>query len=95
MKLSNLTNRNVYFKIRTTVPLLYSVYPTIGTINAYNSSQLKISMQKPDEATDTIFSKHKFQVQSAYINNENVLAEDYWKNCGSDHLWKKQLKAGF
>ncbi|XP_043977885.1 vesicle-associated membrane protein-associated protein B-like [Gambusia affinis] len=63
LKLSNPTDRNVCFKVKTTAPRRYCVRPNSGIIDAGTSINVSVMLQ-PFEYDPNEKSKHKFMVQS-------------------------------
>lgn len=82
LKLKNLINEPVAFKVKTTAPDKYQVRPIQAIIPASGEETCIIVMRKmsaypdPNQAKDV---RHKFLIQSAPYNNEADLST-MWKN---------------
>uniref|UniRef100_A0A3B3BZF4 MSP domain-containing protein n=1 Tax=Oryzias melastigma TaxID=30732 RepID=A0A3B3BZF4_ORYME len=63
LKLTNPTDRNVCFKVKTTAPRRYCVRPNSGIIDAGTSINVSVMLQ-PFDYDPNEKSKHKFMVQS-------------------------------
>nr|KAF6472864.1 VAMP associated protein B and C [Molossus molossus] len=65
LKLGNLTDRNVCFKVKTTAPRRYCVRPNSGIIDAGAVINVSVMLQ-PFDYDPNEKSKHKFMVQSMF-----------------------------
>lgn len=70
MKLSNLTERKVCFKVKTTAPKRYCVKPTTGVIDPKGLVTILVTLQPFDPNDPNEKGKHKFQVLSVYAPEE-------------------------
>ena len=76
LKLTNMTENQVFFKIKTTSPRSYCVRPNDGLIGPMEVGIVQIILQPFDyNPNDKQLSKHKFMVQSRYAP-ENATTAD-------------------
>ncbi|KAJ8900199.1 hypothetical protein K2173_024839 [Erythroxylum novogranatense] len=69
MQLSNKTNNNVAFKVKTTNPKKYCVRPNSGIVMPGTTCSVTITMQAQREAPPDLQCKDKFLVQSVAAPN--------------------------
>uniref|UniRef100_A0A8C7D0H4 VAMP (vesicle-associated membrane protein)-associated protein B and C n=1 Tax=Oncorhynchus kisutch TaxID=8019 RepID=A0A8C7D0H4_ONCKI len=94
LKLSNPTDRNVCFKVKTTAPRRYCVRPNSGVIDAGTSINVSVMLQ-PFDYDPNEKSKHKFMVQSMLAPPEMTDMEGVWKEAKPDELMDSKLRCVF
>lgn len=79
MRLTNPTDHDIYFKIKTTAPKKYCVRPNCGKLEPRESQEIAIVLQ-PFIFDSNEKNKHKFMVQSMVKpDDEEINLEDLWK----------------
>uniref|UniRef100_A0A182N141 MSP domain-containing protein n=1 Tax=Anopheles dirus TaxID=7168 RepID=A0A182N141_9DIPT len=79
MRLTNPTDHDIYFKIKTTAPKKYCVRPNCGILEPHESQEIAIVLQ-PFIFDSNEKNKHKFMVQSMVKpDDEDINLEDLWK----------------
>lgn len=79
MRLTNPTDHDIYFKIKTTAPKKYCVRPNSGMLEPKESQEIAIVLQ-PFIFDANEKNKHKFMVQSMVKpDDEDINLEDLWK----------------
>ncbi|KAI6655239.1 hypothetical protein LOD99_2527 [Oopsacas minuta] len=87
LKVTNITDRKVFFKIKTTAPRSYCVRPNNGLVSPNEASTVQVMLQPFEyNVDDKDRMKHKFMVQSRYAPDEATVAD-------SDNAFK-DLQAG-
>ncbi|XP_008319372.1 vesicle-associated membrane protein-associated protein B/C [Cynoglossus semilaevis] len=94
LKLSNPTDRNVCFKVKTTAPRRYCVRPNSGIIDAGTSINVSVMLQ-PFDYDPNEKSKHKFMVQSMLAPPDMTDMEGVWKEAKPDELMDSKLRCVF
>ncbi|XP_067096123.1 vesicle-associated membrane protein-associated protein B-like isoform X1 [Osmerus mordax] len=94
LKLSNPTDRNVCFKVKTTAPRRYCVRPNSGIIDAGTSINVSVMLQ-PFDYDPNEKSKHKFMVQSLLAPYDMTDMEGVWKEAKPDDLMDSKLRCAF
>jgi len=94
LSLTNPTNQPVYFKIKTTAPLLYNAYPHIGLIMPGAIENIDFDRQPIVQGDYEDQKDHLFMIQSAYAKDVIIPAEDFWKEASSGIMHTK-LEAVF
>uniref|UniRef100_H3DLN6 VAMP (vesicle-associated membrane protein)-associated protein B and C n=1 Tax=Tetraodon nigroviridis TaxID=99883 RepID=H3DLN6_TETNG len=94
LKLSNPTDRNVCFKVKTTAPRRYCVRPNSGIIDAGTSINVSVMLQ-PFDYDPNEKSKHKFMVQSMIAPPEMTDMEGVWKEAKPEELMDSKLRCVF
>lgn len=79
MRLTNPTDHDIFFKIKTTAPKKYCVRPNCGLLERRESQEIAIVLQ-PFIFDSNEKNKHKFMVQSMVKpDDEEINLEDLWK----------------
>ncbi|XP_049294933.1 vesicle-associated membrane protein-associated protein B-like isoform X3 [Anopheles funestus] len=79
MRLTNPTDHDIFFKIKTTAPKKYCVRPNCGLLEPHESQEIAIVLQ-PFIFDSNEKNKHKFMVQSMVKpDDEEINLEDLWK----------------
>ncbi|XP_075993185.1 vesicle-associated membrane protein-associated protein B-like isoform X2 [Genypterus blacodes] len=94
LKLTNPTQRNVCFKVKTTAPRRYCVRPNSGVIDAGNSVSVSVMLQ-PFDYDPNEKSKHKFMVQSMLAPYDMIDMEGVWKEAKPEELMDSKLRCAF
>uniref|UniRef100_A0A3P9J4Z9 MSP domain-containing protein n=1 Tax=Oryzias latipes TaxID=8090 RepID=A0A3P9J4Z9_ORYLA len=94
LKLTNPTDRNVCFKVKTTAPRRYCVRPNSGIIDAGTSINVSVMLQ-PFEYDPNEKSKHKFMVQSVLVPYDMTDMEGVWKEAKPEELMDSKLRCAF
>ncbi|XP_037629072.1 vesicle-associated membrane protein-associated protein B-like isoform X2 [Sebastes umbrosus] len=94
LKLTNPTERNVCFKVKTTAPRRYCVRPNSGIIDAGNSVNVSVMLQ-PFDYDPNEKSKHKFMVQSMLAPYDMTDMEGVWKEAKPEELMDSKLRCAF
>ncbi|XP_054465920.1 vesicle-associated membrane protein-associated protein B-like isoform X1 [Anoplopoma fimbria] len=94
LKLTNPTDRNVCFKVKTTAPRRYCVRPNSGIIDAGNSVNVSVMLQ-PFDYDPNEKSKHKFMVQSMLAPFGMTDMEGVWKEAKPEELMDSKLRCAF
>ncbi|XP_054905727.1 vesicle-associated membrane protein-associated protein B/C-like isoform X2 [Poeciliopsis prolifica] len=94
LKLTNPTDRNVCFKVKTTAPRRYCVRPNSGIIEAGTSINVSVMLQ-PFEYDPNEKSKHKFMVQSILAPRDMTDMEGVWKDAKPEELMDSKLRCTF
>ncbi|GAB4858800.1 hypothetical protein Ancab_010278 [Ancistrocladus abbreviatus] len=98
IQLTNKTNHNVAFKVKTTHPKKYCVRPNVGIVSPGSTCIVKVSMQAQKEAPMGMFSRDKFLVQSIIapigMKVEDITSEAFRKEAG-DAVEEHKLRVIF
>ncbi|XP_067904155.1 vesicle-associated membrane protein-associated protein B/C [Heterodontus francisci] len=94
LKLSNPSEKNVCFKVKTTAPRRYCVRPNSGVIDAGSSINVSVMLQ-PFDYDPNEKSKHKFMVQSMFAPADFQDMEAVWKEAKPDDLVDSKLRCVF
>ncbi|XP_061592544.1 vesicle-associated membrane protein-associated protein B-like isoform X1 [Cololabis saira] len=94
LKLTNPTDRNVCFKVKTTAPRRYCVRPNSGVIDSGTSINVSVMLQ-PFDYDPNEKSKHKFMVQSVLAPFDMTDMEGVWKEAKPDELMDSKLRCAF
>ncbi|XP_034027613.1 vesicle-associated membrane protein-associated protein B/C-like isoform X1 [Thalassophryne amazonica] len=94
LKLTNPTDRNVCFKVKTTAPRRYCVRPNSGVIDAGTSINVSVMLQ-PFDYDPNEKSKHKFMVQSMLAPYDMTDMEGVWKEAKPEELMDSKLRCAF
>ncbi|KAM9350506.1 vesicle-associated membrane protein-associated protein B-like isoform 2-T2 [Symphorus nematophorus] len=94
LKLTNPTDRNVCFKVKTTAPRRYCVRPNSGIIDAGTSINVSVMLQ-PFDYDPNEKSKHKFMVQSMLAPYDMTDMEGVWKEAKPEELMDSKLRCAF
>ncbi|XP_060691917.1 vesicle-associated membrane protein-associated protein B/C [Hemiscyllium ocellatum] len=94
LKLSNPSDKNICFKVKTTAPRRYCVRPNSGVIDAGTSINVSVMLQ-PFDYDPNEKSKHKFMVQSMVAPADCQDMEAVWKEAKPDDLMDSKLRCVF
>ncbi|XP_035789916.1 vesicle-associated membrane protein-associated protein B-like [Anopheles albimanus] len=94
MRLTNPTDHDIYFKIKTTAPKKYCVRPNCGMLEPRESQEIAIVLQ-PFIFDSNEKNKHKFMVQSMVKpEDEEIQLEELWKKY-PENLMDSKLRCVF
>ncbi|CAM8960468.1 unnamed protein product [Rhodiola kirilowii] len=95
VKLMNVTNDYVAYKVKTTSPKTYSVRPNVGVILPKSSCEFIVTMQAQKTAPPDLICKDKFLIQSTIVpvgtTNGAVKPKMFAKNDGR-YIEERKLK---
>ncbi|XP_075032918.1 vesicle-associated membrane protein-associated protein B/C isoform X2 [Mixophyes fleayi] len=94
LKLSNPTEKNICFKVKTTAPRRYCVRPNSGVIEAGSFINVSVMLQ-PFDYDPNEKSKHKFMVQSMFAPSDISDMEAVWKEAKPEELMDSKLRCLF
>lgn len=95
IRLTNVSDKRVVFKIKTTAPKKYCVRPNSGILLPNNHTDIVLSLQ-PFSYDPLEKNKHKFLIQSAAVlDGENINLEQIWKNIPIDEIFDTKLRCVF
>lgn len=94
LKLTNPTDRQIGFKVKTTAPKTYCVRPTGGVILPKETIPVAVMLQPFDPDTDDR-SKDKFMVQSMFVPEGQEFADSMWHDVPPEGLMNSKLKCIF
>lgn len=90
LRLENVSNGPVAYKIKTTAPKNYLVRPSSGALAASEGRDVQIVLQ-PNAANSSVASD-RFLVQATSISNTNVTVDkDFWSSISKDQLEDQRL----
>lgn len=94
IKLTNPSDRQVCFKVKTTAPKQYCVRPNSGLIPPSESVTVSVMLQPFDYNAEEK-NKHKFMVQSAYVPENEHSLDNIWKNTTPSEMMDSKLRVMF
>lgn len=94
LKLTNPTEKNVCFKVKTTAPKRYCVRPNSGFVEAHGVVEVAVMLQ-PFEYDPKEKSKHKFMVQTMFAPEGEMDHESLWKDADQSSFMDSKLKCVF
>ncbi|XP_021817616.1 vesicle-associated protein 1-2 isoform X2 [Prunus avium] len=93
--LTNMTNRHVAFKVKTTSPKKYCVRPNVGVILPKSTFEFSVTMQAPRAAPPDMECRDKFLIQSTIVSSgttdEDITASMFAKDDGK-YIEEKKLR---
>ncbi|XP_077371266.1 vesicle-associated membrane protein-associated protein B-like isoform X2 [Festucalex cinctus] len=94
LKLTNPTDTDVCFKVKTTAPRRYCVRPNSGIIDAGTSINVSVMLQ-PFDYDPNEKSKHKFMVLSMLVPYGMTDMESVWQDAKPEELMDSKLRCAF
>lgn len=95
LKLTNPSQKQVLFKVKTTAPKCYCVRPNSGILEPGAHAIVSVMLQ-PFDHTTAEKSKHKFMVQSMFAPDAPFDNQDQlWKEANTSQLMDSKLKCVF
>jgi len=96
LKLTNPSDKQVCFKVKTTAPKQYCVRPNSGLIPPKGVVNVAIMLQPFEyNAEEKEKNKHKFMVQTAYVPDGETSLDNIWKNTTATELMDSKLRVVF
>jgi len=96
LKLTNPSDKQVCFKVKTTAPKQYCVRPNSGLIPANGTVNVAIMLQPFDyNPEDREKNKHKFMVQTAVVPEGETSLDNIWRNMTPEQLMDSKLRVHF
>ncbi|CDR94971.1 vesicle-associated membrane protein, putative [Babesia bigemina] len=89
LKLENISEQNVAFKIKTTAPKGYLVRPSTGVIKAGEQQSVQIILQPLSEAPKAV--NDRFLVQSVTYVSEEPVPKDLWTTVEKSQVGEHRL----
>lgn len=89
LKLNNVSNGCVAFKVKTTAPKSYLVRPSAGTIKPGDNMEVQIILQPGTEKDST--SSHRFLVQAVVAPDGEAVSRDAWSEFPKDKIQEARL----
>ncbi|XP_045194637.2 vesicle-associated membrane protein/synaptobrevin-binding protein-like [Mercenaria mercenaria] len=95
LKLTNPSDKQVCFRVRTTAPKRYSVRPNNGVIESKGTVTVAVMLQPFDYDPNVKFL-HKFMVQTMFAPDGKIEnQEQLWKDVPPEQLMDSKLKCVF
>lgn len=91
LKLTNVSNDNVAFKVKTTAPKSYLVRPSSGTLRNGEQMDVQIIMQSQPGPAEGNPSTHRFLVQAAVVTSDGLIDKEMWSKFSKDDIQEKRL----
>jgi outer membrane murein-binding lipoprotein Lpp len=89
LKLTNDSQENVAFKVKTTAPKSYMVRPSFGTLRPQETQEVQIILVSTDAMS---VSEHRFLVQAVpSISSTEAISKDQWKAFSPDMIQSTKL----
>lgn len=96
MRIMNVSNKKVLFKVKTTMSKCYSVHPNRGILEPSSKTSIVICL-KPFTYDPEDKSRHKFMLQSTIapsdIDESNL--KEVWKSIAQEQIVENKLKCVF
>lgn len=94
LRLTNMNDKAVLFKIKTTAPKKYCVRPNCGSIQPNETLKVMIALQ-PFDYDPNEKNKHKFMVQSLVANEEGAEIEQAFYDANPEQVTEMKLRCVF
>ncbi|KAK9698839.1 hypothetical protein RND81_08G134900 [Saponaria officinalis] len=94
LKVTNNTDQNVAFKVKTTSPKKYFVRPNTGVIHPWDSCVIRVTLQAQREYPPDMQCKDKFLLQSTIVSpdSEDDLPQDTFNKDSGRTIEECKLK---
>jgi len=95
LKLFNSSKKPVSYKVKTTARKKYCVRPNIGILQPKDTVEVQVLLNSPKDFLSTESEKKdKFQVQSIFLNSDQVEKDlkEVWKGVPENQIIKQKLK---
>jgi len=89
LKLTNLSNGNVAFKVKTTAPKAYLVRPSSGTLRPNGTQEVQIILQP--QGIDANPNGHRFLVQAVAVQSSEPVSRDQWGEFAKETIQEQRL----
>lgn len=87
--LTNNSNGNVAFKVKTTAPKSYLVRPSSGTLKPRDNQQVQIILQP--SSSDGAANNHRFLVQAVNVEAPEAVSREAWAAFSKDVIQEQRL----
>jgi len=87
--LTNTSNGNVAFKVKTTAPKSYLVRPSSGTLKPRDNQQVQIILQPA--GTDGAANNHRFLVQAVNVDQPDAVSREAWSSYSKELIQEQRL----
>lgn len=94
LRLTNMNDKRVLFKIKTTAPKKYAVRPNCGVVQPNETLKVMIALQ-PFDYDPNEKNKHKFMVQSLIAVTETVEIEQAFYEADQEQVTEMKLRCLF
>lgn len=91
LKLTNISNSGVAFKVKTTAPRSYLVRPSNGTLRKGESEEVQIILQQQQQGTDNQAIHHRFLVQAVTVNSSEPVSREQWAEFSKEQVQEQRL----
>mmetsp|Transcript_56093 Transcript_56093/g.149657 ORF Transcript_56093/g.149657 Transcript_56093/m.149657 type:complete len:209 (-) Transcript_56093:224-850(-) len=88
LTLTNESQENVAFKVKTTAPKSYMVKPSFGTLKPQESQDVQIILGANDASS---VGDHRFLVQAVPSLSTEAISKDQWKSFSPDVIQSTKL----
>jgi hypothetical protein len=97
LRLSNPTDRPIFFKVKTTAPRFYCVRPNSGLVKPNETAFIAVMLQPVDNpgTLESERTRHKFMIQTAYAPNTDTPVDTFWKSADASQVMDSKLKVVF
>lgn len=89
LKLTNNSDKNVAFKVKTTAPKSYLVRPSSGTLRKGESQEVQIILQP--QGTDGQANNHRFLVQAVATTSPEPVTREQWSEFAKEAVQEQRL----
>lgn len=94
LRLTNVAEKTILFKIKTTAPKKYCVRPSAGILTTGNHVDIVLSLQ-PFSYDNTEKYKDKFLIQSAVAPDGDINLEQVWRTIPNDQIIDTKIRCVF
>ncbi|KFM78151.1 Vesicle-associated membrane protein/synaptobrevin-binding protein, partial [Stegodyphus mimosarum] len=94
LSLTNPTDKQICFKVKTTAPKTYCVRPNSGVVAPKETIVVAVMLQ-PLDLENADRNRHKFMVQSMFVPDGEFNQETVWRDVPPEGLMNSKLKCVF
>ncbi|KAF7495391.1 Vesicle-associated membrane protein-associated protein A [Sarcoptes scabiei] len=95
LKLTNIHDKMIAFKIKTTAPSAYTVSPTQGFISPAADVSIALHFYKEDSDRNGRFV-HRFLIQAIPCKDESIPIDRFWKELSKDtQIYEHKIRCNF
>uniref|UniRef100_A0A7S1AGJ1 MSP domain-containing protein n=1 Tax=Noctiluca scintillans TaxID=2966 RepID=A0A7S1AGJ1_NOCSC len=91
LTLTNDSQVNVAFKVKTTAPKAYVVKPSYGTLRPRENQEVQIILQPQGQGADVSVSTHRFLVQAVPAPSSEEVPREQWSNFATEIIQSTKL----
>lgn len=91
LTLTNDSQVNVAFKVKTTAPKAYVVKPSYGTLRPRENQEVQIILQPQGQGADVSVSTHRFLVQAVPAPSSEEVPREQWSNFANEIIQSTKL----